>query len=67
MLDKIKKTLGLIGIIIILFQLYFFCYEKPHEEQLINDTKLLTLFMLTEDFADYNDADNKDYLYGEKA
>ena len=63
-----KLIVGLLGIILILFELYFHLIQKPKEEQLINDAKLITLFLLTADLnqpdLDENH-DPNDVLYGE--
>jgi len=48
MIKLLKQLLGLIGIIFILFELYYHGYQKPHEEELIQDAKMIMLFMLTD-------------------
>ncbi len=65
-INIIKQILAIIGIVFILLELFYNLYEKPREEKLVNDAKLLTLFMLTQDFEKDDQIDDFPYAnYGE--
>lgn len=68
-LNLIKHFIVITAMIFILYEMYVNIIQIPREEKLINDAKLMTLFMLTEDFEkDDEDLDDPHAnLYGESS